>query len=253
VPGLGASGPLLNISGMGLAMRVDRVIRLDTGMRLAIGGVHFPTNKYFSAVRVEELPGLPVVDLRAFAIHATEKGGILMLGLAFQEPGADVAKQLDDMLKLRVKLQAAKAPISLPDSTAAAPGARRAGESRTAAMVETPASWDAPEVLNEAPPEEEAEAASEHADPLRALQRRVLPLLVLGATPEASAPLAAWLRGKGYRRLAFAAKTNGQAPGTLVLDPQAEAPAPDRIPVPSAEAWDRELAPLLEQRAQERV
>lgn len=251
VPGLGASGPLLNLGSLGLAMRVDRVIRLDTGLRLAISGGHFPPDKYFSAVRLEELPGLPSLDLKGFAVHATEKGGILMLGLLFQEPPSEIARQLEEVLKLRTKLLAAKGPSLGPSDSAPAALRKAPGPAPTA--LEAPASWDAPDVLNEAPPDDSGEGTAEDLDPLRLLQRRCLPLLLVAPEPEQSQELAAWLREHGYRRLGFAPKAGVNVPpGTLVLDPLNPA-QPDHLPLPALEAWDRDLLPLLDQRAQERV
>ncbi len=247
VPGLGAAGPLLNISQDGLAMRVDRVLRLDNGLRLPISGSHFPAGKVFSNVRLEELPGLASLDLPGFAIHASDRGGILMVGLQFQEPAGDQARQLEEMLKLRAKLLAAKGP-SVGGAEGANVALRKSGEAaKGPGVVEVPASWDDPALLQENPPEETG-IPQDDGDPLHVLQRRVLPLLVLGPSEEASAPLAAWLRERGYRRLAFAQERPASlAPGTLVLDLREP---PDsiqgQIPVGAPESWERELLGRLD-------
>src|SRR5208283_5666429 len=41
LPGLGLAGPLVNISLGGLSMRVDRVLRMEDGMRLPVNSALF--------------------------------------------------------------------------------------------------------------------------------------------------------------------------------------------------------------------
>lgn len=249
VPGIGVSGPLLNLSRQGVALRVDRVLRLDNGFRLGVNNSHFPPGKFFDSVRLQELPGLPKLDLKGFVIHATEKGGVLLLGIAFQETEGDAIRQLDDCLKLRTKLQQAKSAIAIPPAD---PGSKKAGSPRPAAP-DAPMSWDSPEVLNENPPEETETSSSIDLDPLRVLLRRTLPLVIEAPSPEAAEPLARWLRDRGYLRLSQSAAHTHPAT-VIVLDTNPEnTPGKHSLIVPPPEAWERTLIPLLEQRAFERI
>lgn len=249
VPGLGVSGPLLNVSREGVAIRVDRVLRLDNGLRLSVNGSHFPPGKYFGLIRIQGLPGLPQLDMKGFVVHATEKGGILLLGLSFQQLEGDAPRQLEESLKLRAKLLQAK---SSPASDASSPIAKKSGEPQPArvATIDAPASWDSNEVLNEAPPED---LAAQDQDPLRLLLRRTLPLVIAGGTPEVAEPLTLWLKEHGYRRLCLEGSV--PPPGdAIILDTRPGfTPGQDSLAVPPQDAWDRELLPLLEQRAAERI
>lgn len=260
VPGLGVSGPLLNLSRAGVCLRVDRVIRLDNGFRLGVSAAHLPPGKFFDAIRLTELPGLPQLDLRGFVVHATEKGGVLILGLSFQESASDALRQLDESLKLRTKLLQAKTPLTPTPAlaTVAAPP-KKAGEGRPGALpaplatpLEVPASWDSSDVLNEAPPEDD-DSAQQDRDPLRLLQRRTLPLALSMPAPGGAEALATWLLSKGFRRLAPA--PDGAVPAeTLLLNGQPGAVA-DRttLVVPDPGSWDQELLPQLESLAAERL
>lgn len=249
VPGLGVSGPLLNLGKDGLAMRVDRIIRLDTGLRLPLSASHFPAKKFFSSVRLEELPGVPVLDLRGFAIHATEKSGILMLGLTFQEPAAEAARLLADTLALRTKLLTAKPPAGVPASTPG-PGPKGAPAPHPAATphhVDAPAAWDAPDVLNEGLPEDTGTEAE--LDPLVLLQRRTLPILVLSPDETRAAEVGAALEARGYRRLQFALQAPPKLGGLVVVDahPGAE-PGPDHALAHGTD-WESGAFAFLDQRA----
>ena len=249
VPGLGVSGPLLNVSREGVAIRVDRVLRLDNGLRLSVNGSHFPQGKYFGLIRIQGLPGLPQLDMKGFVVHATDKGGILLLGLSFQLMEGDAPKQLEESLKLRAKLLQVK---SSTPAEPASPGTKKTAEPQPArvATIDVPASWDSNEVLNEAPPDD---LATQDQDPLRLLLRRTLPLLITPAESEVAEPLTLWLKEHGYRRLCW----EGSLPppdDTLVLDTRPGfTPGQDALAVPPQDTWDRQLLPLLEQRAGERT
>lgn len=255
IPGLGVSGSLLNVSSEGLAMRVDRIIRLDTGLRLSVNSSHFPPKKFFSSVRLEELPGIQVLDLRGITVHATEKSGILMLGLELQSPSADATRQLEDMLRLRTKLLTAKAPSS-PGPSAGAPAPKGLPAPAAAAprplTVDAPASWDDPDVLNEGIPEDIPEDPGAQ-DPLLILQRRTLPLLILAPDEERGAQVAALLRERGFRRLAFTLQAATAPAGTVLVDAHPGANAEDgRIPA-AEEGWETVGLKALDALAQARV
>lgn len=249
VPGLGVSGPLLNLSREGVAIRVDRVLRLDNGLRLSVNSGHFPPAKFFGLVRLQGLPGLPQLDLRGFVVHATEKGGVLLLGLNFQHGDGDTGKLLADCLKLREKLLQVK---SSGHSEPAGPGAGKAGSKPAPrpATLDAPASWDSLEVLTEAPPEE-AEATD--LDPLRQLLRRTLPLVINAPSPEAAEPLLLWLRSHGYWRLSLKG-VGPQPPNAVSLETEPGfTPGTESLAVPPQDAWERDLRPQLDHLAGQRT
>jgi hypothetical protein len=249
VPGVGVSGPILNLSRQGVAIRVDRVLRLDNGFRLSVNNSHFPPGKFFDLVRLQGLPGLSKVDFRGFVVHATDKGGILMLGLTFQETEGEAIRMVEECLKLRLKLQQAKAPSGAEPAT---PGSKKAGGSPSVPK-EAPISWDSPEVWNENPPESTEEAASLDQDPLRILLRRTLPLVIEAPSPEAAEPLTRWLRERGYLRLTQSA-TDSHDADTVVLNTRpGVAPGRNTLVVPPPEMWERDLVPQLEKLAFERT
>lgn len=248
VPGVGVSGPILNLSRQGVALRVDRVLRLDNGFRLSVNNSHFPPGKFFGLVRLQDLPGLPRVDLRGFVVHATDKGGVLLLGLTFQETDGEAIRQVEECMKLRAKLQQAKAPVV----ASPAPTGSKKPVVQPAIHVDAPVSWDSPEVLNENPPEGTEDAAALDQDPLRILLRRTLPLVIKAPNPEAAEPLARWLRERGYLRLTQSAADAHDADTVVLNTHPGVTPGRNILVVPPPEMWERDLVPLLEKHAYDR-
>ena len=103
IPGLGVAGPLVNIGLGGAAMRVDRVLKLDDGMRIPPSTALFDRDKGFPRVRIQDLPRLPLLEWRGTVAHATSRGDEVILGLSFGEMGEDEARSLGDCLNFREK------------------------------------------------------------------------------------------------------------------------------------------------------
>lgn len=104
IPGMGVAGPLVNISMGGVALRVDRVLKLDDGMRVPPSCALFECGKGFPQLRIQDLPRLPQLEWRGTVAHATSRGSEVVLGLGFGELGEDEARQLGDSLDFREKV-----------------------------------------------------------------------------------------------------------------------------------------------------
>lgn len=104
IPGMGVAGPLVNISMGGLALRVDRVLKLDDGMRVPPSAALFERGKGFPQLRIQDLPRLPLFEWRGVVAHASTHGSEVILGLEFGELGEEEARQLGDSLAFREKV-----------------------------------------------------------------------------------------------------------------------------------------------------
>ncbi len=83
IPGIAVAGPLVNISMGGMAMRVDRALRMDDGVRVPLTSALFERGKAFSRFRLQDLPQLHLLEGRAISAHVTEHGNELVLGMSF--------------------------------------------------------------------------------------------------------------------------------------------------------------------------
>jgi hypothetical protein len=83
IPGIAVAGPLVNISMGGMAMRVDRALRMDDGMRVPLTSALFERGKAFPRFRLQDLPRLQLLEGRAISAHASEHGSELVLGMGF--------------------------------------------------------------------------------------------------------------------------------------------------------------------------
>jgi hypothetical protein len=130
IPGLGVAGPLVNIGMGGLAMRVDRVIRLDTGYRTPPSTALFERGKGFTRVRIQDLPRVHLVEARGVAAHALDRGSEVILGISFagiqEEEQVAIRTALDVRDRMQRGGQAGRpvegGPVSLRGGEGLAPG-----------------------------------------------------------------------------------------------------------------------------------
>lgn len=186
IPAMGLAGPLVNIGMGGCAMRVDRVLMLDTGMRVPPSTALFDRDKGFPRLRIQDLPKLPALEWRGIVTHASPRGEEVILGFSFGELGEDEARALGDCLTFREKAFRGGAP-GVPSAEGAAPAPRkaRAPESATG--------------RTEAPLPDEA--AETRPDPLALLQRRTCRVVLGMAEGERRTEVVARLSELGFLRL----------------------------------------------------
>jgi len=189
IPGIGVAGPLVNISMGGMALRVDRALRMDDGVRVPVNSALFERGKGFPRFRVQDLPLLHLLEGRAISAHATERGSELLLGLTFAGLSGEDEAALARCLAFREKMyrggQAAR-----PEG---APARSRAGRLRDEAGDEEEA-----EVLPD--PEPETPPAQEAGILLR-LQRRTARVVLVMAPGAVRQGIQDLLRQHGYHRL----------------------------------------------------
>ncbi len=82
---LGLLGMLMNLSVGGMGIRIDRILRLDNGLRVPIQPTLFDPGLFLSSIRIQNLPRLPLLELRGAVVRteALEEG--LLLGVAFSD------------------------------------------------------------------------------------------------------------------------------------------------------------------------
>jgi hypothetical protein len=101
VPGLGVAGPLVNIGLGGLCLRVDRVLKLDDGLRIPPNTALFERGTSFPRLRIQDLPKLPLLEISGWVAHTAERGSEILLGFDFGELAPEQARTLGDSLSLR--------------------------------------------------------------------------------------------------------------------------------------------------------
>lgn len=104
LPGRVLAGPLLNISLGGLALRVDRVLTLDDGMRIPPRTALFERGQGLSRIRVQDLPRLPLLEVRGTVAHTLERGSEVLVGVSFDPLTEDQARDLGDSLRFRERI-----------------------------------------------------------------------------------------------------------------------------------------------------
>jgi len=160
LPGLGVAGPLVNISLGGLALRVDRALKLDDGMRIPPSTSRFERGMFFPRIRIQDLPRLPLLEVDGRVTHATERGSEVILGFAFRELDEEQARMLGDCLRFRELILKSSGHVSRTDQPE---GAQAPGESGTHGSAPGAGSGaDAKEAPASAPPH----------DPLLLLRRK---------------------------------------------------------------------------------
>jgi hypothetical protein len=189
IPGTGVAGPLVNISMGGMALRVDRALRMEDGVRVPVNSALFERGKSFPRFRVQDLPLLHLLEGRAISAHATEHGSELVLGLSFAGMSLEEETALARTLAFREKMYRGGQP---PQPGAAGTPARSGGPRGNGEDDEAYSELGAPEA--------EAQAAQEVTVLLR-LQRRTARVVLVMADGPVRQGIQALLRQHGYHRL----------------------------------------------------
>lgn len=215
-PGLGVSGPLATLGLGGLGLRVDRIVHLDTGMRVPPSTALFERGKSMPRVRIQDLPRLPIFECSARVAHVLERGTELILGLEFCSLTEEESRLLGDSLAFRQKLLQA---VTLRTGSGSGGTAAAGGEAPRGHRLE-------PDPVEEAREETEAAPLPEGADPLLRLQRRTTLLGLAMAPGTVRSELLERLRSLGFLRLELhasvrdlkAALESGVQPSILLVD-----------------------------------
>lgn len=238
IPGLGVAGPLVNISMGGVAMRVDRVLKLDDGMRVPASAGLFDRGKGFPRIRIQDLPRLPLLEWRGTVAHASSRGGEVILGLEFAELGEEEARQLRDCLEFREKILRG-IPQGLGEGSVSTGGPPVASD--------TPRRED-----DEVQPSSVSEplATGPGGDPLLRMQRRGARVVLCMAEGEGRQRVLAHLESNGYCRL----ETVAELPVLqALLSSRTPVPPPALILVDLAVAGSGDAEPLAALRLIERA
>lgn len=181
--GVGVAGPLLNISMGGLAMRLDRLLRLEDRMLLPIHAGSLDIGLVFERLRLQDLPRLPFLEVRGRVAHLTPRGEELTLGIEFGDLTEEEALGLQTCLSFREK--AARGSGIRPKNALPGDGQAHQKGQRTEAQGQ----------------EEGTEDAPQPDGPLRILQRRTTRLGLVMASSESAEAILALLRRRGYLRI----------------------------------------------------
>jgi len=194
IPSLGVAGPLVNIGMGGLALRVDRVLKLEDGMRIPSNTALFERGLSFPRIRIQDLPRLPFLELTGRVAHATERGGEVILGMAFGEMEDEQARLLNDCLTFRDRIFKSTARTSPSSSGAITTSATKAGARGTEASLETENEVAIPYGMHGS-----SEGVS--TDPLVLLRRRVQKVFLVAQNPDLIQRFRQVLHAAGYVRL----------------------------------------------------
>jgi hypothetical protein len=241
IPGVGVAGPLVNIGMGGLAMRVDRVLKLDDGMRLIPGTALFERGKPFPRVRIQDLPRLHLLETRCVTAHAWERGSEIILGLAFLDLSEEDRAALGQSLELRERMYRGGHPMA-----EGGPQALRSPEGASPTVGGAPG-----ELPAEDSPVEPPAAKAGVLQFLRRRSARVLVAMAPGAGREAMLDR---LRALGFHRLevgdtldalkALAGADPRRAAPGLILADLALAHTGDSEPLAAVRIIEGELASL---------
>ncbi len=189
IPGLGVAGPLVNVGLGGVCLRVDRVLKLDDGVRIPASTALFTRGSSFPRIRIQDLPRAPLLEVSGHVTHASERGTEVLLGFDFGELPADAARILSESLTFREKvLQARGGSVvsELPGGVKPDTGSH----SRAAQAAE-----------GEAVPGREPGALAIASDPLHLLRRKAASLMLIGGDSTLLARCREWLWRGGYHRV----------------------------------------------------
>lgn len=175
VPGHGLTGPLSNLSLGGLCLRVDRIVRLDSGLRIPPSTAFFERGRALPLLRILNLPKVPLLEARGSIAHAQEIDGQVLVGIEFGDLSPENGALLQQVLDIRER--------ALRTSGASA-GPSPQAEQRPARPPAAPK--EAPEPAAPAP--------------LRMLRRRTRDLWLVAGPEAGRARLADLLQSAGYVR-----------------------------------------------------
>jgi len=241
IPGIGVAGPLVNISMGGMALRVDRALRMDDGVRVPVNSALFERGKSFPRFRVQDLPLLHLLEGRAISAHASEHGTELVLGLCFTGMTQEEEAALGRSLAFRDKMYRGGQPPRPGGESAPA----RPGRSRGEDEAEADPDFD-PSQPGAQPPQE--------VTVLLRLRRRAARVVLVMADGPVRAGIQDLLRQHGYHRLESAERMDqlpalfdpGQrrAVPALILADLALARSGDAEPLAAARILERRIAEL---------
>lgn len=236
IPGLGVAGPLVNISMGGLALRVDRVLKLDDGMRVPPSCGLFEREKGFPTVRIQDLPRLPLLEWRGTVAHASYRGTEVILGLDFGELGEEEARKLGDCLEFREKVL--RGVPHAPRAGGDASGSTLGSETGEVASLEEGASEMGEPLV--------ALASGPGGDPLVRMQRRTARGILCMPEGEARDRVLERLNVTGFLRVEIAPdlqalRQRWVPPVPLLLVDLALAGAGDAEPLAAVRILEREL------------
>ncbi len=240
IPGLGVAGALVNIGEGGFAIRVDRVIRLEDGMRIPPTTAVFDRGKHFARIRLQDLPRLPILEISGLVSHTHERGSEILVGFTFARLSDMQSTAIRDCLSFREKVLGA--------STA---GVRNGftPRARPASSTPSPGKGEAPPApVSKAEPERPVAHVS-LSEPLHVLARRTSRLVLAVADTETRARLLGHLRRNGYHRITVVPdlaqagahwKQPQAKPVLLLVDLGLAVDQPD--PVAAARGLERQVA-----------
>lgn len=243
IPGLGVAGPLANIGMGGFCMRVDRVLRMDDGLRIPPSTALFERGGGFPRVRIQDLPRLPLLEVSGWVAHAAERGTEVLLGFNFGNLPEDQARSLRDSLAFREKMFVSKPGGGIPDSGGAA---RKEAAARQAGP--------APAAEDSQPLAEDVEAVPVSTGPLRLLQRKTARLMLVGQDDTSLARYQLGLWQKGFHRVETVRsceearafwQAGGQAPKLALLALSAVQEG-DQEPLAAVRRLEKDMVALAE-------
>jgi hypothetical protein len=242
VPGVGVAGPLVNISLDGMAMRLDRALRMDDGVRIPVSSALFERGKAVSRFRVQDLPLLHLLEGRGISAHVSERGSELILGMSFIGMSLEEETALGRCLDFRGKMYRG----GQPPRDEAGTGSPRPGRVRPAGQDDEP--------NPESTPEPTAPQAPMEVTVLLRLQRRVARVVLVMAEGPVRQGIQAQLRRSGYHRLETVATLEQLRPlcdpgqrralPALILADLALARSGDAEPLAAVRIIERQMAEL---------
>jgi hypothetical protein len=237
VPGLGVAGPLVNVGLGGLCLRVDRVLKLDDGLRIPPNTALFGQGASFPRVRIQDLPKLPLLEVSGWVAHVEERGSEILLGLSFGTLAEEPARILGDCMRFREKMFQARSGMA----GAVSGGGPRGGTGSK--MEEVPQAQDSTGI----------DAPRSSSEPLRLLCRKTARLVMIGAEDALMSRCQQSLWRSGYHRLEVAkdfeaarklCQDSPRAKPNLVLINIAMAQIGDQEPLAAVLLLEKELAVL---------
>jgi hypothetical protein len=235
IPGLGVAGPLVNICSAGLAMRIDRVLKLDDGIRIPPSTALFDRDKHFTRIRIQDLPKVPLLEVQGFVAHATERGTELILGFAFDDMKESDLAALGECLSFREKM--------LRGSAAARDGSAPISRGLSAPRTATTEKYeDEPQF---------AESANIGLNSISLMSRRTKRVVLAMEDNSKREELIAIIRGNGFHRLEVVSsmeeigdRWNEGTGSALLLVDLAIASVEFPEPLAAMRAIERQLQPL---------
>ena len=228
VPGLGVAGPLVNIGLGGMALRVDRIIRLDSGVRIPPATALFDRGKQFPRIRIQELPRVHLLEVRGAAAHAYERGPEVVLGITFLSLQPEEESALQAALEIRDRMQRGQLAVRIEGG----PLVLKSGEMGSPATPAAPAGAAKP-------PDRETGL-------LKQLRRRTAPVALVMAPGSARDDQEARLTAHGFLRL-LVADSLDQLTARVASEPRRHPPRLVLVDLDVVHAGDAE--PLLAVRA----